>query len=162
MPPKKVTFSLISAYEDFVGLILSLSSEQFLSSMDGWCPRDVIAHLIGWNNLMIEASRSILAGKPPAYYDDASNDYSNINSVFTTRYSSRSKQELLAELKSSMAGFETFVLALPDRELLANHGVSHHQGGPATVSKIITSLAGDYSYHAQQIREWQNKIAESD
>ncbi|MBI5842132.1 MAG: ClbS/DfsB family four-helix bundle protein [Chloroflexi bacterium] len=154
---EEVTFPLKKAYRDFAGIILSLSNEQFLSSMNGWSPRDIVAHLIGWNNLMIEASLSILRGKPPTYYDDTPNDYSNINSGFTARYSSHSKQELLAELKSSMEGFETFILALPDGELVAHHGVRHYSGSPATVSKIIASLAGDYQYHTQQIREWLNK-----
>jgi hypothetical protein len=157
MSTQEVTFPLKIAYQDFVGLILSLSNELFLSSINGWSPRDVVAHLIGWNNLMIEASLSILAGKSPAYYDDAPNDYSNINSGFTARYSSRLKQELLAELKSSMEGLEAFALALPDGELAANYGVRHYGGSPATVSKIIASLAGDYQYHTHQIREWLNK-----
>ena len=157
MPGQEVMFPLKNAYQDFAGVILSLSNEQFLSSMNGWSPRDVVAHLIGWNSLMVEASLSILAGKSPSYYDDTPNDYSNINSGFTKRYSSQSKQELLAELKSSMEGFEAFALALPDEELAAHHGVRHYSGSPATVSKIIASLASDYQYHTRQIREWLNK-----
>jgi hypothetical protein len=150
-------FPLNKAYQDFVELILSLSGDEFLSSMNGWSPRDVVAHLIGWNKLMIEASLSILAGKPPSYYDDAPNDYSQINSGFTAEYASHAKQELLAELRSSMESFEAFVLTLPEYKLVAHHGVRHYSGSPATVSKIIASLAGDYQNHTQQIREWLNK-----
>lgn len=144
------------AYQDFTKLILSLTEELFLSPMNGWAPRDVVAHLIGWNSLMIEASSSILAGQSPSYYADAPNDYSNINAGFTAKYSSGSKQELLAELKSSLDGLEAYVLALPPEELVADHGVRHYSGKPATVSKIIESLAGDYRYHTNQIREWLN------
>jgi hypothetical protein len=156
MPDQTATLSLTHAYQDFVELILSLSDELFLSSMNGWSPRDVIAHLVGWNGLMIEASLSILAGKPPSYYEDAPNDYSHINAGFTAKHSSRSKQGLLAELKSSMEGFQAFMLTLPAEELAANHGVRHYSGSPATVSKIIASLTGDYQYHTNQIREWLN------
>jgi hypothetical protein len=116
-----------------------------------------VAHLIGWNGLMIEASISILAGKSPSYYDDARNDYSNINSGFTAQYSSRSKPELLAELQSSMEKLEAYIHSLPTDELVADHGVVHHSGSPATVTKIIDSLTGDYQYHTQQIIEWLNK-----
>jgi hypothetical protein len=145
------------AYQDFTKLILSLSDEQFLSSINGWSPRDVVAHLIGWNSLMIEASLSILAGKPPSYYDDARNDYSSINSGFTAKHSSQSKQELLAELKSSLEKFEAFIYTLPAEELAADHGVIHYSGNPATVTRIINSLAGDYRYHIHQIMEWLNQ-----
>ncbi len=152
-----VTLSLKNAYQDFTKVILSLSDEQFLSPMDDWTPRDVLAHLIGWNSLMIDSSRSILAGKPPSYYDDSKNDYSNINAGFTKQFSSRSKQELLAQLKSSMEKFEAFIISLPDEELTASHGVVHYSGVPATVSKIINSLAGDYQYHTNQILKWHKQ-----
>ena len=156
MSAQEIMLPLRRLYEDFIELILSLPDELFLSPINGWAPRDVVAHLIGWNSLMIEASSSILAGQPPSYYADAPNDYSHINAGFTAQYSSRSKQELLEELKSSLDGLERYVLALPSEELVANHGVRHYRGGPATVSKIVESLAGDYRYHTDQIREWLN------
>lgn len=145
---------LRQAYADFVNLIGSLSEGTFLSSMNGWAPRDVAAHLVGWNLHMIEASSSILAGRKPDYYEDTPNDYSNMNARFTKEYSSRSKEELLQQLKSTMEKFEAFVLTLPPAELAADHGVRHYTGSPATVNRIIASLAGDYLYHTLQIREW--------
>ena len=81
-------------------------------------------------------------------------DYSNINAGFTKKFSSRSKQELLAQLKSSMENLEAFIFSLPVEELEADHGVVHYSGVPATVGKIINSLAGDYQYHTNQILEW--------
>jgi hypothetical protein len=106
---------------------------------------------------MVESSLSILAGKPPSYYDDARNDYSNINSGFTAKYSSESRQELLAELESSMEKFEAFIDSLPAEELTVDHGVVHYSGSPASVTRIINSLAGDYKYHTNQIMEWLNE-----
>lgn len=154
MPGQEATLPLRQAYEEFRDLIDSLSEGTFLSSMSGWSPRDVVAHLIGWNGHMIQASSSILAGKRPSYYEDAWNDYSNLNSRFTAKYSSRSKDQLLAQLGESFAGFEEFVGALPAAELDADHGVRHYSGGPATVNRIIASLAHDYQYHTRQIQEW--------
>ena len=148
---------LHQAYQEFTRLIDSLSNEEFLSAMNGWAPRDVVAHLIGWNSLMIDSSLSILAGNPPSYYDDAPNDYGHINARFTAEYASRSKPELLAALQSSMAKLEKFIYALPAEELTANHGVLHYSGGPGTITKIINSLEDDYRYHAGQIEEWLNK-----
>jgi hypothetical protein len=106
---------------------------------------------------MIESSLSILAGKSPSYYEDARNDYSHINAGYTAKRSSRSKQELLAELKSSMEKFEAFISSLPVEELTADHGVVHYGGSPATVTRIVNSLAGDYQYHTRQIMEWFNR-----
>jgi len=148
------TTSLEQAYQDFTGLIQSLSGEQFLASMDGWSPRDVVAHLIGWNGLMIESCSAILAGKAPKYYADAQNDYSHINAGFTLKYSSRSRRTLLKELKSSLDRFVSFISDLPPQELEDAHGVLHYSGRPATVARIITSLAGDYRHHTRQVADW--------
>src|SRR5512137_3224851 len=83
------------AHDDLVDCVRSLSEKQYLEPMGGWTPRDVVAHLTGWNRSMIQACRSILAGEPPEYYLDAPNDYANINAALVAHYSSRSREELL-------------------------------------------------------------------
>jgi hypothetical protein len=151
-----ITLSLRQSYQDFAKLIHSLTDQQLISPMSGWSPRDVMAHLIGWNKLMIEAASSILAGQSPEYYQDARNDYSNINSSFVIKYSSSSKQVLLAELQTSIDALEAFIHSLPAMELTADHGALHHSGSPATVARIIDSLKSDYQYHTSEIMEWLN------
>ncbi len=105
------------AYKIFCDCIISLPEALFLSPMNGWSPRDVVAHLIGWNWLMIEASAAILRGETPAYYADAPSDYRNINAGFVSQYASRSKTELLEELRSSMEEFEGYVQTLDQGKL---------------------------------------------
>jgi hypothetical protein len=121
---------------------------------DGWDSRDVVAHLIGWNRLMIQASRSILAGQQPEYYSDAQIDYRNINAAFVAEHSSRLKEELLHELHSSMRDFNSYVAGLPGAELSSDHGVMHYSGQSATVGKIMGSPASDYEQHTCQISDW--------
>src|SRR5687768_6755409 len=157
MSEQNATIQLTRAYQDFSRVIGSLSNEQFLAPMNGWAPRDVVAHLIGWNSLMIEACSSLLSGIQPSYYDDAPNDYSHINASFTAKHSSQSKPELLAELQASLEKLVKFVDSLPIEELTTNHGVIHYRGDPATIAKIVKSLAGDYQDHVRQIEEWLKK-----
>ncbi len=139
------------AFKDFCDCIISLPEALFLSPMDGWSPRDVLAHLIGWNRLMIEASAAILRGETPAYYADTPNDYRNINAGFVNQFASRSKAELLDELRSSMEEFEGYVQTLDQGELTDSREVIHYSGRPATVEGIINSLAGDYQGHLNEI-----------
>jgi len=145
---------LRSSYDEFTASVQSLTDPQFLETMDGWTPRDVVAHLIPWNRFMIQASKSILAGEAPAYFVDAPNDYANINAAFVEHHSSRAKAVLLQELASSMQEFDEFIGSLASSELSASHGVSHCSGEPATVAKIIRSLASDYEHHTRQIKGW--------
>ena len=146
--------SLQRAFQDFSNCILVLPEALFLSPMNGWSPRGVVAHLIGWNQQMIDASATILRGETPAYYADAPNDYRNINAGFVNRNASRSKAILLDELRSSMKDFEQYIDSLDKSELTASHGVVHYSGRPATVAGIIDSLTGDYREHLRQINAW--------
>jgi hypothetical protein len=154
MSAENTAFPLNQNFQSFTKVIDALSDEQFLTVMDGWSPRDVVAHLIGWNGLMIDSALEILAGNPPSYYQDAPNDYSNINAEFMNKYSSRSKREMLADLQSTMKKLESFIESLSAGEFTASHGVTHHSGGPASVARIVSSLAGDYEYHIRQVEGW--------
>jgi hypothetical protein len=149
--------ALTQAYQDFRACALAVPDSLFLVSMDGWSPRDVVAHLIGWNEGMITAIQSILRGEPPAYYQDAGSDYRNINAGYVRRFSSPSRAELLDELDASMLAFQQFILALDPAELDASHGVRHYFGRPATAAGVIRSLAGDYTTHSEQMRAWLDR-----
>ncbi len=39
--------------DDFARCIGSLNEELFLKKFNGWSPRDILAHLIGWNRYII-------------------------------------------------------------------------------------------------------------
>jgi hypothetical protein len=104
---------------------------------------------------MIEACHDILAGRTPDYYADAPNDYRTINAGYVTRHASTSRQALLHELAAGLEELAAFVSALEPAEWEASHGVKHYRGALATVAGTLTSLAGDYAQHAQQIREWR-------
>lgn len=49
--------------EDFVHCVASLKEELFLKKLNHWSPRDVVAHLIGWNRYIIEGSNQIRRGE---------------------------------------------------------------------------------------------------
>jgi hypothetical protein len=142
------------AYDDFVACVSSLGEEAFLAPMGDWAPRDVVAHLVGWNRFMIQACDSILAGEPPVYYADAANNYAGINAALVGHYASRSKAALLEDLASSMGELSAYVAGLPPAALTTTRGVIHHSGESATVAKVFRSLAGDYQEHVREIRAW--------
>jgi len=153
MANQKLVALLASAQQEFTRGVAALSDEKFLSDMNGWTPRDVVAHLIGWNSLMIEASESLLAGIPPTYYADAPNDYSNINAGFVAEHASPERSKLLADLETTVQELMKFISDLPAEELNAYHGVIRN-GKPATVFHVVHSLIGDYRHHSTELSEW--------
>ena len=59
------------AYGNFVDVVNSLSAEAFLRSLGGWTPRDIVAHLIGWNRNIRVGCGQIRNGLAPFYHQDA-------------------------------------------------------------------------------------------
>jgi hypothetical protein len=145
---------LTQAYMDFYACVLSVPESLFLVSMDGWSPRDVVAHLIGWNGGMIAAVQTILHGESPVYYADAANDYKNINAAYAAACAAQSRDELLSQLSTSMQVFNQLISSLDPVELTSSYGVKHYSGRPATAAGVISSLAGDYTVHRKQIGDW--------
>ena len=47
----------------FIRTVRTLSTEQFLTKMNGWAPRDVTAHLIGWNRARLTVRMPFAAAK---------------------------------------------------------------------------------------------------
>ncbi len=86
---------------DFVHCIQSLDDRLFSSKLKNWSPRDIIAHLIGWNELLVKGCTLIQNGVLPFYDIDPGDDYSKVNAEITEKISSTDKNELLAELAAS-------------------------------------------------------------
>ena len=146
------------AWHSLDAAVRALPDERFLAPMRGWSARDIVAHLIGWNRHMIEASGSILRGETPAYYADAPHGYRNLNAAHAAAHASRSREELLRELEGSLLEFKTFVQSLSPAEIENSHGVLHYSGRPATVGGIIRSLTQDYRDHTVEIGELRRRL----
>ena len=135
--------------------ILALKPDQFLGSINGgWTPRDVVAHLVGWNHYMILACKDIMRGDPPSYYVEHSINYRDINAGFVMQYDSRDRDVMLGELGKSLGQLQTFVRGLSPDALDKDFGVTHYRGGVATITRTLQSLATDYEEHAAEIRSW--------
>ena len=144
------------AVQEFGDCITQVADNLFLSPMDDWAPRDVIAHLIAWNGEMLKVCRGIQRGETPAYYADSPNDYSNLNARFVAEHDSQEKATLLHELDDTRIELLSYLRGLAAEEWDADHGVVYHRGGPATISRTIESLAGDYRHHTKEILAWLN------
>jgi Mycothiol maleylpyruvate isomerase N-terminal domain len=155
MESTEYLFTLRNAYEAFYQCILWLSDNLFLEAMHGWAPRDVVAHLIGWNGNMITACNQILKGEIPEYYQDAVHDFQHVNAGFVAQYPSLDKYVMLSLLAESFEKFEAYLHGLDPGDFEAEHGVLHHSGDPATVGRVIRSQAGDYDFHRWEIEKWQ-------
>jgi hypothetical protein len=142
---------LESAYTAFVDTVNSLTTEEFLRSLGDWAPRDIVAHLIGWNRNILIGCQQIRSGVSPFYHKDGQNDYREENAVSIARYNSTDRNVQLKELAVSKDALVAYVKGLDEQDWEKDFGPQHYRGGPATVARSIASLTGDYMNHAGEI-----------
>ena len=157
--PKEQAVSLGLSISEFIGCIQSLPDALFLKKMDGWdwAPRDVTAHLIGWNRYTIEGCQQMRRGETPFYFIDPGEDFSKVNAGSVRKYHSRNKRKLASELELSTQELSHFVLALDPIEWKTDYGV-RWRGGAVTIKNTVDALIGDYVLHKQQIEEWAKRV----
>lgn len=133
----------------FSASVLSLSEERFLAKINGWSPRDMVAHLIGWNRHVIKGSQQIQRGELPFYDIDPGEDYSKVNAALVRHYDSTEKQVLLDQLQASALELVEFLTSLDAERWAGDFGVRH--GGVVTIRGTIDELIDDYNHHRGQI-----------
>ncbi len=136
---------------EFAACIASLPEDLYLAPIDAWAPRDVLAHLIGWNRYTMEGSRLLLRGEMPPFYVDAGDGFSAVNAVSVQRYASRDRRELLAEFEASLRELQQFLRALSPGEWEAGVTPGPHR---ITVRNSVQALGDDYANHREQIERW--------
>jgi hypothetical protein len=145
---------------DFAGCIDSLPEALFLKKMDGWTPRDVTAHLIGWNLHTIKGCQQLRKGELPFYFIDPGEDFCKINALLVREYASEDRAELLARLDASAEKLKRFLIAVDPDDWENNFGVtSTHNGEAITIRNSIDALIIDYVIHREQIEAWAGKVA---
>ena len=152
----------VSALEEAIGrfraCIRSLSRELFLEGMDGWSPRDVTAHFVGWNRHTIEGCREVLCGFCPFYLKDEPNDFGTVNRESVERYASSDRDELLGELDASFSELREFLSTLRDSDWEKDLGVMY-KGHVITVGSNVEGLRIDYDRHREAIEAWLKDAA---
>jgi hypothetical protein len=145
------TRELNAAVDDFVRLVEALDEKTLLGPLGRWSPRDVVAHLIGWNRYTVRGAAQIARGELPFYDVDPGEDYANVNQAHVRDYPSRLKEVLLAELRASAAELSEALSRLDPDTWSRDFGV-RHKGQTVTIESTVNDLIVDYRHHREQIR----------
>jgi hypothetical protein len=138
----------------FVDSAEAIPPDALLRVVTEWSPRDVIAHLIGWNVYTLQGCRDLEQGIAPAYLSDEADDFKNVNAASVQRYVSSDKDELLSQLRVSAQELLDYLEQLPAGSWNHNYSVYGPSGRPSLISQHIEALAADYLGHAQEITAW--------
>lgn len=140
-----------AAFDHFVQTVESLSARQFLTSLGDWTPRDVIAHLVGWNRNVLVGCQQIQSGLQPFYHVDGPNDYRALNAEIIARFNSTDRPALVRELTKGKDLLVSYLGGVDDHEWDKDFGVKHYRGGIATIGRALQTLTADYVNHAAEI-----------
>ena len=148
---------LDTAYGAFLQTVRGLSPEAFLRSLGDWTPRDIVAHLIGWNRITLVGCGELREGVEPFYFYDGTNDYRKVNAKFFRQFGSENRDALLEEMAVTMDALAAFLKTIDEAEWEADTGIVHYRGGPATVARCVDSLVRDYRKHREEIVSADNQ-----
>jgi len=143
--------ALKKAKDRFADGIAELTEAQFVEPPNGWAPRDVLAHLIGWNFLTIEGVRAVLCGELPSYFADEANGYSAVNAESVARYDDTDRTRLLARLEEAHRQLVAVLRALRPEEWV--HAGVRYRDWTITVVNSVEALRQDYEVHLKRIVE---------
>ena len=148
--------------EVFAASAAGLDERLFLSSINGWTPRDIVAHLIGWNRHIVRGAKQILCGELPFYDVDPGPDYSKVNAALVRQYGDTNRSVLLERLAESAGGLMNFLRGMDPEEWDRDFGVRHRgekltvestAGDLVTVKSTVDDLIADYDHHRAQLEE---------
>ena len=131
----------------------TLSPDAFLGPLGNWSPRDIVAHLIGWNRYAVLGAEQLLKGELPFYDKDPGEDYCNVNASLVAEYPSENRTELLAEHEKAASELALFLRSLSPQEWGRDSGVEF-DGEALSIRETVDEIIEDHLYHSAQIRDW--------
>jgi hypothetical protein len=141
------------AVRAFERVIMELEPDAFLEKLGGWTPRDIVAHLVGWNAYVVEGSRQLQRGELPFYDRDPGDNYEKVNAELIRKHGSTERDTLVLALESSAKALAAFLRELDDGAWEHDFGVQHGDE-TLTVRSTVNDLIQDYDHHRHQIETW--------
>jgi len=147
---------LIQARQSLLDAILSLpparQDEVFLGV---WSVKDLVAHLIGWDDANLEAAQSILANQLPAFYNHYDRDWKSFNARLVNEHRLDDFQSLLVSVKVSQQKLVDFLRHIPAAEFSKDRGV-RFKGYKVTIGRLLEAETKDEKIHQGQVEDFKH------
>jgi hypothetical protein len=148
---EKTLSDLVKARQNILVEVSALSRAQRNQVFLGiWSVKDLLAHLIGWDETNLRAARSVLKGQVPSFYKYENRDWQIYNAMLVKKYRKDSFSALLASVKDSRERLIEFLQTVPPENFNKDFGV-RFRGYKVTIQRLLEAEAGDEQIHCQQI-----------
>jgi hypothetical protein len=122
-----------------------------------WSVKDLLAHLAGWDYANLDAAKSVVAGRLPAFYEHRDRDWQTYNAMLVKKYKRNNFRELLATLKKSQKKLVAYVQTIPPEDFNRDFGV-RFRGYKVTIQRLLEADIKDVQIHHQQIVDFFGKV----
>lgn len=150
----RLIFGLVTARQNILDQVVELSPHQqgeiFLGE---WSVREILAHLIGWDQTYLAAVQDLQAGELPSFYAAYDADWQSYNRNLVRQYEVGEWSELVTAARESQSQLVDYMRTLPDEEFSRGWGV-RYGGTPVTIASLIEAEIKDEHEHSKQIRKW--------
>jgi len=116
-----------------------------------WPIRDLLAHLIYWNQWGLDYVRERLAGGNPQGFG-SEGDFERLNKAAAEQWRGHNPEQLIHELDRIRRETEELIEEIGPERLREKW---QDNGQETEIGKFIDSFAGHQLYHCKQIWEWR-------
>jgi hypothetical protein len=118
-----------------------------------WSVKELLAHLIGWDETNLHAVKSVVEGQLPAFYEYRDHDWQTYNAMLVKKHKRDSFQKLLGAVKGSQKTLIEFLQSVPPEHFNKDFGV-RFRGYKVTIQRLLEAEWKDEQAHLQQITEF--------
>jgi hypothetical protein len=115
-----------------------------------WSVRELLAHLIGWDETNLAAIKNVLKGKIPSFYQYHDRDWQTYNSMLVKKHKEGSFEDLLITAKASEKRLIEFLQTIPPENFNKDFGV-RFRGYKVTIQRLLEAERKDEQVHLEQI-----------
>ncbi len=134
--------------------LLAALPEALLSErVERWTPREVVAHLVGWNQEVLRGVQELMQGRCPSFLEHAQDDYRALNARFAERWGRLGREQLLSEFRVSSEELLRTLETLPKEAWARDYRVQDLKE-VLTVREIVVRLVQHCVSHTERLRAW--------
>jgi hypothetical protein len=122
-----------------------------------WTIKDLLAHLVGWDETNVQAIQEIQAGQYPTFFQFYDKDWQTYNSRLVERCRKEPFSSLLAEVERTHQVLIEFLASIPAREVVQGKGRSE-TGRTISIRTLLRAETRDERIHAEQVQAFQLQI----
>lgn len=149
--------ALVSARQSILAAVDCMTPEQYDFPCIGvWCVKDLLAHLIGWDETNLQAVQQILAGERPQFFQYYDRDWQSYNAALVSRHRRDSIESLRLNAGESHQRLVSFLRSLTAAQVLTEKS-SPENGRPVSILTLLRAETKDERVHAAQVRAFLEK-----